>query len=48
MTISGQNVTITAGNTPAGNKVLPGEGSYAAGELKPNESITIRFNAIIQ
>jgi len=28
--------------------VLPSEGGYAAGELKPNESITIRFNAIIQ
>jgi hypothetical protein len=48
VTVSGQNVTVTAGNGPAGNKVLPGEGSYAAGELKPGESITIRFNAIIQ
>ena len=48
VTITGQTVTVTAGDGPAGSKVLPSEGGYAAGELKPNESITIRFNAIIQ
>lgn len=48
VTVAGQNVTVTAGNGPAGNKVLGTEAGYAAGELKPGESITIRFNAIIQ
>ena len=48
VTVAGQNVTVTAGNGPAGNKVLGSEGTYAAGELRPGESITIRFNAIIQ
>jgi hypothetical protein len=43
-------VTITAGDTPTGAKVLGTEAGqgYAAGELKPGESITIHFNAIIQ
>lgn len=27
---------------------LPAEGSYAAGELKPGESVTLTFNAIVQ
>jgi hypothetical protein len=48
VTVSGQNVTVTAGDGPGGVKALPTETGYAAGELKPNESITIRFNAIIQ
>jgi len=48
VTVAGQNVTVTAGSGPAGNKVLGVEAGYAAGELKPGESITIRFNAIIQ
>jgi hypothetical protein len=48
VTVAGQNVTVNAGSGPAGNKVLGTEAGYAAGELKPGESITIRFNAIIQ
>jgi hypothetical protein len=48
VTVSGQTVTVTAGNTPTGAKVLGTEAGYAPGELKPGESITIRFNAIIQ
>lgn len=48
VTVTGQNVTVTAGNGPGGTKALPSETGYAAGELKPGESMTIRFNAIIQ
>jgi len=50
ITVSGQTVTVTAGDTPTGNRVLGAEAvpGYAAGELKPGESITIHFNAIIQ
>ncbi|HEY6010389.1 MAG TPA: hypothetical protein VIX18_02880, partial [Nitrospirota bacterium] len=36
--------TITATMTT----VLPAEGGYAAGELKPGDSVTITFNAIVQ
>ncbi|MCK5003073.1 MAG: hypothetical protein KAS57_08605 [Gammaproteobacteria bacterium] len=28
--------------------LMPAEGAYVAGELKPNESVVIKFNAIIQ
>lgn len=52
VTVAAPNVTVTAGNGPGGTKFLPSEGAglgaYAQGELKPGESITIRFNAIIQ
>jgi hypothetical protein len=46
--ISGSNITLTFGNGPAGTKALPTEAGYAAGELKPGESVTIRFNAIVK
>jgi len=40
--ITGQNVTATLAT------VLPLEGSYAAGELKAGETVTLTFNVIIQ
>jgi hypothetical protein len=39
--IAGQAVTVTFATA------LPAGGSYAAGELKPGESVTITYNAII-
>jgi len=44
VTVSGQSVSIN------GLTLLPAEGAgaYAAGALKPGESLTVRFNAIIQ
>ncbi len=46
--ISGSTVTATFGDGPAGTKLLPTEAGYVAGELKPGESVTIRFNVVIQ
>lgn len=46
--ISGSNITLTFGDGPAGTKALPTEAGYAPGELKPGESVTIRFNAIVR
>jgi uncharacterized repeat protein (TIGR01451 family) len=43
VTVTGQTVTATAGAT-----FLPSESGYGVGELRQGESITIRFNAIIQ
>jgi len=42
-------VTARFGNDPAvtGVKALPAEAGYTAGELKPGESVTIRFNAVV-
>ena len=37
----------TGGGTVTGTQALPAEGAYTAGELKGGESVTIRFNAII-
>ena len=49
VSVAGQGVTITAGDlTGTVNEVLGTETGYNPGELKPGESITIRFNAIIQ
>jgi hypothetical protein len=45
--ISGSNITLTFGDAPAGVKALPTEAGYSAGQLKPGESVTIRFNAIV-
>jgi hypothetical protein len=41
VTVAGQSVTAAA-------RVLPTETGYAEGELKPGESVTITFNAVIQ
>lgn len=40
--IAGQNITATM------TTVLPAEGSYAAGELKAGESVTLTLNVVIQ
>lgn len=48
MGIAGANITITFGDGPAGAKALPTEAGYAPGELKPGESVTVRFNAIVR
>ncbi len=46
--IGGSTITLTFGDTPAGVKALPTETGYSAGQLKPGESVTIRFNAIVR
>ena len=48
MGLSGSNITLTFGDGPAGAKALPTEAGYTAGELKPGESVTIRFNTIVK
>lgn len=40
--VSGQVLTANLGT------LLPAEGSYAAGELKPGETVNVIFNAIVQ
>ena len=37
----------TGGGAVTGTQALPAEGTYTAGELRGGESVTIRFNAII-
>jgi len=46
--ITGSNITVTFGDGPAGTKALPTEAGYTAGQLKPGESVTIRFNVIVR
>ena len=46
--IAGSTITLTFGDGPAGVKALPTEAGYTAGELKPGESVTMRFNAIVK
>ena len=46
--IAGSTITLTFGSAPAGVKALPVETGYTAGELKPGESVTIRFNTIVK
>lgn len=41
-TVSGQVITVPLGT------VLPAEAGYAAGELRPGESVTVIFNAVVQ
>ena len=48
MGITGTSITLTFGDTPGAPKALPTEAGYAAGELKPGESVTIRFNGIVR
>lgn len=48
MGIAGSNITITFGDGPAGTKALPTEAGYAPGELKPGESVTVRFNTVVR
>jgi hypothetical protein len=40
--VSGQVLTVNLGT------VLPAEGSYALGELKPGETVNVIFNAVVQ
>lgn len=46
--IAGSAITLTFGDGPAGTKALPTETGYAPGELKPGETVTIRFNVIVK
>lgn len=46
--ISGSIISLNFGDSPAGIKALPTEPGYGPGELKPGESVTIRFNAIVK
>ena len=48
MAISGSSITLTFGDAPSVPKALPTEAGYTAGELKPGESVTIRFNTIVK
>ncbi len=45
--LNGATVDTEFGDTPTGNEALETEAGYAPGELKPGESVTIRFNAVI-
>lgn len=40
--VSGQTLTANLGT------LLPAEGSYAAGEIKPGETVNVIFNAVVQ
>ncbi len=44
----GSAVTANFGDSPTGTKALPTEAGYGPGELKPGESVTIRFNTIVK
>jgi hypothetical protein len=51
MVFAANTVTVkfgTGGGAVTGTQALPAEGTYAAGELKGGESVTIRYNGIIQ
>ncbi len=48
MGITGSSITLTFGDGPTGTKALPTETGYTPGELKPGESVTIRFNTIVK
>jgi uncharacterized repeat protein (TIGR01451 family) len=48
MGLAGSSITLTFGDTPGAPKALPTEAGYGAGELKPGESVTIRFNTIVK
>ena len=48
MGIVGSAITLTFGDAPTGAKALPTETGYTGGELKPGESVTIRFNTIVK
>ena len=51
MLFAANTVTVrfgTGGGAVTGAQALPAEGTYAAGELKGGESVTIRYNGIIQ